>query len=77
MAGNVREWAQDWFRHYSDKAQTNPKGAKSSDIGKIFRGGYYANLLTYNKPTCRFVCNPTFRVPIIIQIGGINTYHGV
>ena len=65
MAGNVSEWTQDWFGHYLDKAQKNPKGAKSSDIGKIFRGGHYANLLKYNKSACRFVSNPNFRSPTI------------
>ncbi|MDE5877440.1 MAG: formylglycine-generating enzyme family protein [Muribaculaceae bacterium] len=61
MAGNVSEWTQDWFGHYSDKAQTNPKGPKSSDIGKIFRGGNCAILFNYNKPACRFVSNPNFK----------------
>lgn len=65
MAGNVSEWTQDWYGHYSDKPQKNPKGAKSSDIGKIFRGGNYANLLNYNKPACRFVSNPNFKSPTI------------
>lgn len=61
MAGNVSEWTQDWFGHYSEKPQTNPQGVKSSDIGKIFRGGSCANLLKYNKPACRFVSNPNFK----------------
>ena len=65
MAGNVSEWTQDWYGHYSDKPQKNPKGAKSSDIGKILRGGTYANLLNYNKPACRFVSNPNFKSPTI------------
>lgn len=61
LSGNVSEWTHDWFGHYSDKSQTNPKGAKSSDIGKIFRGGNYANLINYNKPGCRFVSEPNFK----------------
>ncbi len=65
MAGNVCEWTEDWFGHYSDKAQTNPKGAKSSVIGKIFRGGSWANLMEYNKPACRFVSDPKFRAAFI------------
>lgn len=65
MAGNVSEWTQDWYGHYSDKPQKNPKGAKSSDIGKILRGGNYANLLNYNKPACRFVSTPNFKSPTI------------
>lgn len=65
MAGNVSEWTQDWFVHYSNKTQTNPKGANSSDIGKIFRGGNWANLLNYNKPACRNVSNPDFKSPAL------------
>ncbi len=65
LAGNVCEWTEDWFGHYSDKAQINPKGAKSSNIGKVFRGGSWAELKTYNKPACRFVSDPTFRAPFI------------
>ena len=61
MAGNVSEWTQDWFGHYSDKAQKNPQGAKSSDVGKIFRGGNCAILVNYNKPACRFVSHPSFK----------------
>ena len=65
MGGNVSEWVQDWYEHYSDKPQTNPKGAKNSDIGKIFRGGCWGNLPEYNNPGCRFVSNPNFRSPYI------------
>lgn len=65
MAGNVSEWVYDWYGHYSDKPKKNPKGAKKSDIGKIFRGGNFCNLPEYNKPGCRFVSNPNFKCPSI------------
>lgn len=65
MGGNVQEWVQDWYGHYPAKAQTNPKGAKKSDIGKIIRGGSYADLPEYNRPGCRFVSNPNFKSPTI------------
>lgn len=65
MGGNVQEWVQDWYAHYSEKAQKNPKGAKKSDIGKIIRGGCFSNLPEYNKPGCRFVSNPNFKSPFI------------
>ncbi len=61
MAGNVGEWTQDWYGPYSAKSQTNPKGPKSSDIGKIFRGGNWATLAQYNRPACRNISNPNFR----------------
>lgn len=61
MAGNVSEWTQDWFGHYSDKAQVNPEGAKSSEIGKVLRGGDCGILLYYNKPARRSVSNPNFK----------------
>lgn len=65
MGGNVSEWVSDWFGHYSEKAQKNPKGAKKSDIGKIFRGGSFSTLPEYNKPGCRFVSNPNFKCSYI------------
>ncbi|WP_305156737.1 hypothetical protein, partial [uncultured Duncaniella sp.] len=34
---------------------------KSSDIGKIFRGGHYSILSEYNRPAWRSVSNPNFR----------------
>lgn len=65
MGGNVQEWVQDWYGHYPAKAQQNPRGAKKSDIGKIIRGGSYADLPEYNRPGCRFVSNPNFKSPSI------------
>lgn len=65
MGGNVQEWIQDWYGHYSEKPQKNPEGAKKSEIGKILRGGCFGNLPEYNKPGCRFVSNPNFKSPYI------------
>ena len=61
MGGNVSEWVQDWYGHYSEKPQKNPKGANKSETGKILRGGGFGNLPEYNKPGCRFVSNPNFK----------------
>lgn len=61
MGGNVSEWVQDWYGHYSEKTQRNPHGAKKSDIGKIFRGGSWNVIPDYNNPGCRFVSNPNFK----------------
>ena len=40
MSGNVYEWCNDWFGHYSSDAQTNPTGP-TSDIHRVYRGGGY------------------------------------
>lgn len=61
LGGNVTEWVQDWFGHYSEEPQRNPKGARKSETGKILRGGCFGNLPEYNKPGCRFVSNPNFK----------------
>lgn len=65
MGGNVQEWVMDWFGKYESKQQNNPKGPKSSDIGKILRGGCYNILPQYNKPENRFVSNPNFKASFI------------
>lgn len=65
MGGNVSEWVQDWYGHYPSQPTVDPKGAKSSEIGKIIRGGCFTNLSLYNKPGCRFVSNPGFKSPTI------------
>ncbi len=38
MAGNVREWAADWYGKYPDGEQVNPQGPQSGE-GHIPRGG--------------------------------------
>ena len=42
MSGNVEEWCQDWFGHYSSSAQTDPTGATSGS-SRVNRGGCWRN----------------------------------
>ena len=55
MAGNVREWCQDWDGSYSSDAQTNPTGP-SSGTNRVIRGSVYV----LNSECCR----PSYRGPM-------------
>jgi iron(II)-dependent oxidoreductase len=46
MAGNVKEWVDDWFdrEYYNDSSsQTNPKGPIGGEF-KVLRGGSWRDL---------------------------------
>jgi formylglycine-generating enzyme required for sulfatase activity len=43
MAGNVKEWVNDWIDGYSSGAQTNPLGPVSGSF-RVFRGGSWGNV---------------------------------
>jgi formylglycine-generating enzyme required for sulfatase activity len=42
MAGNVREWVNDWYGSYSSGAQTDPTGPTTGAY-RVFRGGSWVN----------------------------------
>ncbi len=53
MAGNVREWAEDWFGVYpSSERQVNPTGPPSG-IQRVMRGGAWEGLLFDTRNTVR------------------------
>ena len=41
MVGNVWEWTNDWFDHYTEKTVKNPTGPSSCGIERVLRGGAY------------------------------------
>lgn len=65
MGGNILEWVNDWYGPYTYKSAKNPKGQRSSHIGKVLRGGSYVILPKYARPSWRSVSNPKFRSPAI------------
>ena len=57
MAGNVREWCQDWKGSYSSSSQSNPTGPGSGS-GRVNRGGGWGIIARYCRSSYRG-CNST------------------
>lgn len=57
MSGNVFEWCNDWDGFYSSGAQTNPKGADTSDF-RVMRGGSWFDFTRYLRSAARFGESP-------------------
>ncbi len=59
MAGNVREWVNDWYAGYSSGAQTNPLGPVSGS-SRVFRGGGWVNTSSAVRSSYRGSSTPDF-----------------
>lgn len=53
MSGNVWEWCSDIYGVYSDKKQTDPKGAGEGSNHVVRGGGWYTDV-EYTRVSCRY-----------------------
>ncbi len=53
MLGNVWEFTNDWYAHFSSAPQTDPKGPASGDM-KVAKGGNWADALRQNRAAARY-----------------------
>jgi formylglycine-generating enzyme required for sulfatase activity len=62
MAGNVREWVQDWYdeRYYATSPPKNPTGPPGG-TEKVVRGGAWLHLPTGVRATAREKRDPAAR----------------
>ncbi len=60
MAGNVREWCQDWGGDYPDNPVTEP-GGPASGVGRVNRGGDWSDLPAHHRSAMRFDNSPSFQ----------------
>ncbi len=58
MSGNVLEWCSDWYGHYSQASQVNPKGPREGD-SKVYRGGGWGYIPRSCRPSARDRSSPS------------------
>ena len=61
LAGNVRDWARDWFGDYPNRASKNPTGPKKGE-GRVVRGGSWNLLPRYCRSSYRVGLAPSERL---------------
>lgn len=60
MAGNVREWCQDWFADYPAGKVSNPPGT-SEATRRVFRGGGWNRVAWFCRAAVRVGIEPEYQ----------------
>ncbi len=60
MSGNVEEWCNDLYGHYSNEAQINPLGPDSGSTIRVLRGGCWFGSSVYCRISCRSSDMPSY-----------------
>ena len=62
MAGNVREWVDDWYDQYAYRLRDGEKGIEPEErTTRVLRGGSWTDSLVNARTTARFKMLPRYR----------------